>query len=60
MNTEHPSNGPSKKYEPDWNWRTQFWKHPYFLFFVLNIVLLLFLVFMGWLAVESGWIPDRT
>ena len=47
----------SKHYEPGWH--HSIWKHPIVLFFLLNIVLVLFLIFMGWLALEQGWIPER-
>lgn len=35
------------------------WKHPYLLYVLLTVVLFLFLLGMGWLALENGWIPNR-
>jgi hypothetical protein len=35
------------------------WKHPYFLYILLTLVLFLFLVGMPWLAWTNGWIPNR-
>jgi hypothetical protein len=33
--------------------------HPYFAYIIATMVLALFLVFMGWLAIENGWLPTR-
>ena len=33
--------------------------HPYFAYIYGTVILALFLVFMGWLASENGWIPTR-
>lgn len=35
------------------------WKHPYMIYIVLTAVLFSGLLFIGWLAYENGWIPDR-
>lgn len=35
------------------------WKHPYMIYIALTILLFGFLVVVGWLALENGWIPDR-
>jgi hypothetical protein len=35
------------------------WKHPYFAYIVLTMLLFGFLVLMGWLALENGWMPSR-
>jgi hypothetical protein len=43
--------------EPEF--RGPFWKHPVFLYLLLTGVLFLFLLGMGWLALDQGWIPDR-
>ena len=45
------------KREPDW--KGSGWKHPYVIYILMTLVLFAFLVFMGWLAFENGWIPDR-
>ncbi len=35
------------------------WKHPYFIYIYLTAALALFLAFIGWMALENGWIPNR-
>jgi hypothetical protein len=35
------------------------WKHPYFLYVLITLLLFLFLIVVGWLALENGWIPNR-
>jgi hypothetical protein len=35
------------------------WKHPYVLYLLLTVVLFGALLFIGWLALENGWIPSR-
>ncbi len=35
------------------------WKHPYFIYIYLTVVLFLGLVIIGWLGMENGWIPSR-
>lgn len=35
------------------------WKNPYVLYIVLTLGLFAFLVFMGYLALTQGWIPNR-
>jgi len=46
-----------KQHEPDW--KAPGWKHPYVIYIVLTAALFAFLVLMGYLAVENGWIPSR-
>lgn len=36
------------------------WKHPYFLYIILTLVLFGLLVLLAWLAVENDWVPKRT
>ena len=35
------------------------WKNPYVLYIILTTVLFLFLVLMGYLALQNDWIPHR-
>lgn len=35
------------------------WNHPYLIYVLITFLLFLFLVFVGWLALEEGWIPTR-
>ncbi len=35
------------------------WTHPYVLYIAGTVILALFLVFMGWMASQNGWIPTR-
>ncbi len=35
------------------------WKHPYLVYVLLTVLLFVFLVFLGWLAWDNGWIPHR-
>jgi len=35
------------------------WKHPYFLYILITIVLFGLLVLLAWLAVENDWVPKR-
>ena len=35
------------------------WSHPYFAYIAGTAILALFLVFMGWLALQNDWIPTR-
>jgi hypothetical protein len=35
------------------------WKHPYMLYAALTAVLFVFILLMGKLALEQGWIPNR-
>ncbi len=44
--------------ESDWRDRGG-WRHPYLLYILGTGLLFVFLVFMGYLALESGWIPSR-
>ena len=34
-------------------------KHPYLVYLILTLALLGFLIFMGYMAIENGWLPDR-
>lgn len=36
-----------------------FWTHPYFMYGAFTLALFLFLVVMGWLALEGDWLPNR-
>lgn len=51
-----PSHQPSER-EPEW--QGPIWKHPYFIYAWLTLALFGFLVVMGALAVNQGWIPQR-
>jgi hypothetical protein len=35
------------------------WKHPYFLYLLLTVVLFVALLLIGWMALDNGWIPSR-
>ncbi len=35
------------------------WKHPFVLYIVGTVLLFLFLLGMGYLAIENDWIPKR-
>jgi hypothetical protein len=35
------------------------WKHPYLIYIALTAALFLFLLLIGWLAWNNGWIPNR-
>jgi hypothetical protein len=35
------------------------WKNPYVLYILLTLGLFAFLVVMGYLALQNGWIPNR-
>jgi hypothetical protein len=35
------------------------WKSPYVLYILLTTLLFGALVFIGWLALQNGWIPNR-
>jgi hypothetical protein len=35
------------------------WKHPYMVYIVLTLILFIFIVVMGYLAISNGWIPSR-
>jgi hypothetical protein len=35
------------------------WKHPYMIYIMLTAALFGFLVFMAYLAIKNGWIPNR-
>lgn len=35
------------------------WTHPYMLYVLFTVPLFLLLIFLGLLALKSGWIPDR-
>jgi hypothetical protein len=36
------------------------WKHPYFLYVILTVMLFVFLVAAGALAWKSGWLPNQS
>lgn len=56
MAMETPHSSPSQR-EPEHQGPA--WKHPYAIYIVLTIVLFLFIVGMGWIALENDWIPKR-
>lgn len=35
------------------------WTHPYMIYILLTAALFVLLVFLGWLALTNGWIPQR-
>ncbi|MEK6578152.1 MAG: hypothetical protein AABZ55_02905 [Bdellovibrionota bacterium] len=35
------------------------YKHPYFLYVILTMVIFGFLIIVGWVALDQGWIPSR-
>jgi len=35
------------------------WTHPYAIYIILTVVLFVFLILMGYLALENDWIPRR-
>lgn len=43
--------------EKDWDGPA--WKHPYMVYVLATLVLFVFLLLMGYLAVENEWIPNR-
>lgn len=45
--------------EPEREHTGPIWKHPYVLYILLTVVLFLLLLFLTWLAMENGWIPNR-
>ena len=47
----------NKKNEPAWN--RPLWQHPYVLYVGITLGLFSFLMLMGYLALENGWIPKR-
>ena len=44
-------------HEPEW--RASAWTHPYLLYSAGVLLLFVFLLGMGYLAIHNGWIPDR-
>jgi hypothetical protein len=56
MDETHPKSV-SAESEPEW--KHSGWKHPYVIYIFLTVALFAFLVFMGWMAIENQWIPQR-
>lgn len=48
-----PHNERTTQYKGPW------WKHPYFVYMGLTVVLFGLLMFVGWLAWINDWIPQR-
>lgn len=57
QNSEQPQRMKIKPSEPEHSGSG--WTHPYVLYIIGTVVLALFLVFMGWMASQNGWIPTR-
>ncbi len=51
-----PSNHPRKHEEEHLG---SIWKHPYMIYSVLTVILFLFLIAAGYLALKNGWIPNQ-
>lgn len=45
--------------KPEKEWDGPFWKHPYFIYVILTLLLFAVLLGIGWLALENDWIPKR-
>ncbi len=55
---------PEKKAEKEVQHEAQFtgsgWKNPYVLYILLTTALFLFLILMGAIALDQGWVPSRS
>lgn len=51
---QHPTHG-----EPEPEHQGSIWTHPYMVYVVLTMVIFLFLVVLGALALKNGWLPNR-
>jgi hypothetical protein len=54
-----PQQKPKTPRKFDEPWKGPVWKHPYFLYIWITGGLFLFLVVMGFLALQGDWIPKR-
>jgi hypothetical protein len=50
---------PQKPLKPEQEHEGPLWKHPYLAYILLTLVLFIFLLIIGWLALDQGWIPSR-
>lgn len=50
---------PQQTRESEKEWSGPAWKHPYMLYMIGTLGLFMFLLLMGYLAVENDWIPKR-
>lgn len=48
---------PRHEHEPEH--RGSIWTHPYLIYVYLTAVIFGVLLFLGWMALENGWIPSR-
>ena len=51
------SQHPSQDREPEH--AGSIWTHPYMVYIYLTVVIFGFLLGVGWMALENGWIPKR-
>lgn len=58
ISKETGQDAPPPAEQTDWRDRGG-WRHPYVLYVLGTAILFLFLILMAYLALESGWIPDR-
>lgn len=50
-------NGVNQKSEPEYEGSV--WKHPYMFYIFGTILLFIFLLGMGYMAIQNDWIPSR-
>jgi len=57
MSDQNLSPTPGHQREPEH--QGSIWSHPYMVYIYLTLALFGFLIFMGWMALQNGWIPKR-
>lgn len=56
---EDPKNLKSGQAPKELEYGGPLWKHPYMLYVILTLLLFIFLLLMGWMALKNDWIPKR-